>query len=116
MSPSGMDILEYQTSAGVSPFSTWFEALDAVVAAKVTVLLTRLSLGNTSSVKSIGDGLPELKLDFGPGYRVYFARDGSQLVILLGGGSKKKQQRDIDLAKASWGQGMLERLQDSQES
>ena len=64
--------------------------------------LTRLELGNTSNVKGVGRGVFELKVDFGPGYRIYFGKDGSEIVILLGGGTKKRQDRDIDTAQARW--------------
>jgi putative addiction module killer protein len=59
-------------------------------------------MGNLASVKSVGRGVSELRLDFGPGYRVYFGRDGERLVILLCGGSKRRQQADIDAAQAYW--------------
>jgi putative addiction module killer protein len=62
----------------------------------------RLSAGNFSAAKSAGAGILELRLDFGPGYRVYFGKDGEQLVILLGGGTKKRQQADIEDAQALW--------------
>jgi putative addiction module killer protein len=55
-----------------------------------------------SNVKGVGSGVSELKLDFGPGYRVYFGRDGERLILLLGGGTKHQQQKDIEQAKASW--------------
>ena len=71
-------------------------------AAKVTTALARLEGGNTSNVKSLGSGVHEYKIDFGPGYRVYFAYDGKTLVILLAGGTKKRQQTDIDAAKDRW--------------
>lgn len=71
-------------------------------AAKVTTALTRLEQGNTSKVKGLGSGVFELKIDFGPRYRVYFGKDGPEIVILLGGGSKKKLQRDIDDAHVCW--------------
>ena len=97
-----MDLLQYQTEDGASPFASWFSILDAVAAARVTVALTRLGLGNVSQVKSVGSGVMELKIDFGPGYRVYFGNDGPDFVILLGGGTKKKQHRDIQAALACW--------------
>jgi len=71
-------------------------------AAKITTAVTRISLGNFSSVESIGSGVFEYKLDFGPGYRIYFGKDGEALVILLGGGTKRRQQRDINAALANW--------------
>ncbi|MEI9887925.1 MAG: type II toxin-antitoxin system RelE/ParE family toxin [Rhizomicrobium sp.] len=64
--------------------------------------LSRLAEGNTSNVKSVGAGVHELKIDFGPGYRVYFGWQGSAVVILLGGGTKKKQSQDIAAAKERW--------------
>lgn len=102
MLPLPIDIVEFVDAAGVSPFTDWFDGLDVIAAAKVTVAITRLGLGNLSSVKSVGAGVSEVKIDFGPGYRVYFARDGAALVILLGGGTKKRQQNDIERALARW--------------
>jgi putative addiction module killer protein len=58
--------------------------------------------GNLSNIKAVGSGVFEYKVDFGPGYRIYFARDGDRLVILLGGGPKKRQQEDIRQAKGNW--------------
>ena len=93
---------EYLDEKGRSPFGLWRSALDAVERAKVTVALQRLSHGNVSHVKGVGKGVSELKIDFDPGYRVYFGRDGEALVILVAGGSKKRQQRDIEDAQSRW--------------
>ena len=68
----------------------------------MTIAFERFLAGNTSHVKPVGEGISELKIDFGPGYRIYFGRVGTMLVILLGGGTKKRQQRDIDDAKLRW--------------
>jgi putative addiction module killer protein len=97
-----MDILEYQRDDGTSPFATWFGDLDPIAAARVTTALTRLAAANTSNVKGVGAGVLEVKIDFGPGYRVYFGKDGVDIVILLAGGTKKKQQKDIETAQARW--------------
>ncbi len=97
-----MEIIEYDCPDGRQPFGDWFTVLDPVAAAKVTTALTRLGLGNTSNVKSVGSGVFEVKIDFGPGYRVYFGKDGAEFVILLGGGTKKQQQRDIENAHKLW--------------
>jgi putative addiction module killer protein len=97
-----MDIREYETEAGTSPFADWFARLEVTAAAKVTTSLTRLGLGNTSNVKSVGSGVFELKIDFGPGYRVYFGKHGLDIVILLGGGTKKRQDRDVKTARKRW--------------
>ena len=87
---------------GTSPFHTWFDDLDDVANARITRFLTRLEQRNTSNVKSVGEGVSELKVDFGPGYRVYFAMDGRTVVILLGGGTKKRQNDDIAVAQDAW--------------
>jgi len=68
----------------------------------VATAVTRISQGNLSNVKGIGSGIFEYGIDFGPGYRIYFGRDGETLVILLGGGSKKRQELDIKTAIARW--------------
>lgn len=95
-------LVEFLDADGTSPFGKWFDRLDAVAAAKVTTSLYRLSQGNTSNVKGVGKGVAESKIDFGPGYRVYFGWDGDVLVILLGGGTKKSQPTDIRLAQTHW--------------
>ncbi len=87
---------------GVSVFESWFSSLDAQVAAKVATALYRLEQGNFSNVKSVGKGVSEYRIDFGPGYRIYFGREGNVLVVLLGGGSKKTQSRDIGNAQVFW--------------
>ena len=95
-------VLEYLDAAGSSPFAHWFESLNAVAAAKVTTAVLRLELGNFSNVKGVGGGVFEYRIDFGPGYRVYFGKDGDAVVILLGGGTKKRQDRDIAIAQERW--------------
>ena len=95
-------IREYVDARGRSPFADWFEDLDARAAAKVTVALARIETGNLSNVKGVGGGVLEYRIDWGPGYRVYFGRDGATLVILLAGGSKRRQQRDIAAAQQRW--------------
>lgn len=97
-----IDVREYNGLGGQSPFAIWFDRLNAPAAAKVTTAITRLAGGNFSNVKGVGSGVFEYRINFGPGYRVYFGRDGESLVILLGGGSKKGQQRDIKDAVANW--------------
>jgi putative addiction module killer protein len=97
-----IEVREYTGPHGRSPFQQWFADLDARAAAKVTVALTRLAQGNVSNVKGVGGGVLELRIDYGPGYRVYFGKDGEHLVILLGEGTKKRQNRDICTAQDLW--------------
>ena len=96
------EIEVYLDRKGSNPFGRWFDGLSAPAAAKVTSALVRLELGNFSSVKGVGSGVFECRIDFGPGYRVYLGKDGDALVILLGGGSKQRQSRDIEAAKERW--------------
>jgi putative addiction module killer protein len=93
---------EYLDEGGDSPYRKWFDGLDTQAAARVAIVETRLSLGNFSNVKGVGSSVFEMRLDFGPGYRIYFGKDGDTLVILLGGGSKKRQQDDIEAAHERW--------------
>lgn len=97
-----VEVREYLNPAGSSPFAHWFAGLNAVAAAKVTIAITRLEGGNFSNVKGVGSGVFEYKIDFGPGYRVYFGKDGNRLVILLGGSSKKGQRPAIAAAQVLW--------------
>ncbi|HNT40222.1 MAG TPA: type II toxin-antitoxin system RelE/ParE family toxin [Rubrivivax sp.] len=97
-----LDIREYLDEDGASPFADWFTGLDPIAAAKITVVLARIGQGKLSNVKGVGAGVLEYRLDYGPGYRVYFGRDGDVLIILLAGGTKKRQQRDIEAAQARW--------------
>ena len=89
-------------SNGRVPFQVWLDSLDRHAQARIAVALTRLARGNRSNVKGVGGSVAELKVDFGPGYRIYFGQDGEMLVILLAGGTKKRQGEDIATAKARW--------------
>ena len=97
-----IEIREFLDTKGRSPFAAWFDSLNAAAAAKVTTAVTRISLGNFSNVEGVGSGVFEYKLDFGPGYRIYFGKDGATIVILLGGGTKRRQEKDISAAVANW--------------
>ena len=80
-------------------YSEWFESLrDRQARARIDVRIRRLSLGNPGDVKPVGEGVSEMRIDYGPGYRVYFVQRGETLVILLAGGDKRTQERDIQIA------------------
>jgi putative addiction module killer protein len=96
------EIKEYTNESEKNLFRQWFLDLNARAAAKVTTAIARLENGNTSNVKSVGSGVYEYKINFGPGYRIYFAYEGKTIIILLAGGTKKRQSKDIDTAKARW--------------
>jgi putative addiction module killer protein len=95
-------IREYLDTRGRSLFAKWFEDLNAPAAAKVTTALVRIEQGNLSNTKSVGSGVYEYRIDFGPGYRIYFGKEGTTIVILLGGGTKKHQDEDIRAAQNHW--------------
>jgi putative addiction module killer protein len=81
-----------------NPYREWFDGLDAQAAAKVATAALRLEMGNTSRVKWIG-AIGEYRIDWGPGYRIYMAKDGNALIILFGGGTKRSQRADIRRAE-----------------
>lgn len=93
--------MELLREDGTSPYGEWFEALDPIAAAKVVTASVRMRQGNFSNVKWFS-GIAEFRIDWGPGYRIYFAKDGVSLLLLLGGGTKKRQQLDIDRALHLW--------------
>ena len=97
-----IELRGYIDGKGGEPFAKWFATLDPRAAARVTTALTRIEQGNFSNVKGVGAGVFECQIDFGPGYRVYFGKDGERIVILVGGGSKKRQSRDIAAAQERW--------------
>ena len=97
-----IEIREYLDDRGRSPFGRWFDGLDASAANKVRTALARMETGSLSSVRAVGGGVLEHRIHFGPGYRVYFGRDGDALIVLLGGGTKRRQQNDIEDARGLW--------------
>jgi putative addiction module killer protein len=97
-----IEVREYLDPFGRSPFAGWFAGLNAAAAARVTVALMRLRSGNSSNVRGVGGGVFEYKIDFGPGYRVYFGKAGDRVVILLGGSTKQRQRAAISAAQSFW--------------
>jgi len=94
-------VVELLLEDGTSPYAEWFAVLSPEVAVKVSTALVRVQQGNLSRVEWFC-GIGEYKIDYGPGWRIYLAKDGLQLIVLLGGGSKKGQQADIERAVALW--------------
>jgi putative addiction module killer protein len=93
----------YKTASGKEPYIEWLESLDRTVRARIKARLTRIQETNNLGIhEPVGDGIFELKFDFGPGYRVYFGFKSDIFLILLFGGNKKGQQKDIDKAKEYW--------------
>jgi putative addiction module killer protein len=91
-------IEEYIRADRSSPYADWFNGLDAQAAAKVVTAKLRMELGNTSSVKWYA-GIGEYVIDWGPGYRIYLAKDRDDLLVRFGGGTKRRQQKDIERAQ-----------------
>lgn len=97
------EVVAFRLADGRVPFDDWLGGLDDRKAvARILARLARVRLGNLGDCKSVGDGVSELRVDYGPGYRVYFGQQGRTLVVLLCGGDKRTQDRDIRLAKLYW--------------
>ncbi|MBI3775811.1 MAG: type II toxin-antitoxin system RelE/ParE family toxin [Gammaproteobacteria bacterium] len=96
-------IYRYQIENGREPVTVWLERLrDRTASAAIRMRLRRIEAGNFGDCKSVGDGVAELRVDVGAGYRVYYAMHGRDIVILLCGGDKRTQDSDIQMAKRYW--------------
>ncbi len=96
------ELVEYIDDRGRSSFGKWIGRLNREARAEVTYAMVHLARGYQSKLKYVGASVTEYKIDFGPGYRIYFGREGDALIILLGGGTKKRQSGDILKARARW--------------
>ena len=97
------EVVAFRTRDGQVPFEEWLDDLkDKRAVARVLARLARVRHGNLGDCKPVGEGVSELRVDYGPGYRVYFGQKGRTLVVLLCGGDKRTQDRDIRLAKQFW--------------
>lgn len=92
----------YVTVGGQKPFIEWLESLDKETRYRIKERLDRVSLGNLGDCKPITNGIFELRLNFGPGYRVYFGQESNSIILLLYGGNKTSQQKDIKKARQYW--------------
>lgn len=95
-------IREYVTTAGLNPYRSWLESLPVEISTRIQARILRLEQGNLGDYKAVGHGVFELRLFFGPGYRVYFAFEGKTVVLLLGGGNKSSQRKDTIAARLRW--------------
>ena len=103
MESTPKEVLIYETADGKNPFEDWLIRMkDPVGRALIRKRINRVRLGNIGQNRSLGNGVWELKIDFGPGYRVYYGEDGPRVVVLLCGGDKGSQDRDIARAKEYW--------------
>lgn len=103
MEVAPLKVLIYENPKGIAPYSEWLGNLkDTQAVAKIEVRIRRIRLGNLGQWRSVGEGVCELKIDYGPGYRVYFGRIDSTIIVLLCGGDKKMQSKDIFKAKKLW--------------
>ncbi len=97
------EIIIYRTANGKEPYVEWLESLDRMVRARIKARFSRIQeTSNLGIHEPVGNGIFELKFDFGPGYRVYFGFKNDKCLIFLLGGNKKGQQKDIDKAKSYW--------------
>jgi len=95
-------IREYLTPQGTNPFRDWLKSLDVGVQARIQARVLRFENGNLGDHKPVGDGVWEARLDFGPGYRLYFGKAGISVLLLLAGGDKGSQSKDIASAQRYW--------------
>ena len=101
--PVPREVRLYADAKGRCPFEVWLNGLrDLKARAIVRERIARLMLGNFGDAKAIGEGVFEIRVTFGPGYRIYYAEDGKRIVVLLCGGSKRSQAKDIDRARICW--------------
>lgn len=103
MEAAPKELRVYIAEQNREPFSEWLVSLrDGKARAKIRVRLDRVSQGNLGDCRSVGEGVQELRIDYGPGYRVYFGQEGAAIVLLLCGGDKNTQAKDIETAKRYW--------------
>ena len=102
MATTKLTIREYVTAQGTSPFRTWLSRLDVTVRARIQARVLRFETGNLGDHRAVGRGVWEARCDFGPGYRIYFAKPGTTILLLLLGGDKASQRADIPNAQKHW--------------
>lgn len=108
-------VSQYETEDGQVPFQRWFSSLGSKAALKVYTAVAQMEVGNLGDHKSVGGGVWERRINFEKGYRVYFAKDGNEIIILFCGGTKARQQSDIDKAKGYWSEYKNRKMQEKKE-
>ncbi len=96
------DVRYYESADGFCPYAVWRSQLDVQTQAVMAARISRLETGNPGQVETVGAGVHELKIDFGPGFRIYFGNADGRLIIILAGGTKRRQSRDVAEARANW--------------
>lgn len=107
-----LEVREFVDETGNSPFARWVSRLDRQAATRVAAALYRMETGNLSNARGVGSGVLEYRINFGPGYRIYFGRDGECCSYSLVGGTKARQQQDIEDARSRWAQYRLRKRQE----
>ena len=102
METQNYTIREFVTESGKNLYRNWLDTLDSSVKARIQARILRLETGNLGNCESVGKGVFEVKLNFGPGYRVYYSFEGQKMILLLGGGNKSTQSTDIKKAQNIW--------------
>ena len=102
METSPKKLIDYETTNGEVPIRNWLDGLDGTISARIEARLKRVAIGNLGDTKPIGQGVSELRLTFGSGYRIYFGQHEDEIIILLCGGDKSSQSDDIEMAKSYW--------------
>ena len=102
LKPGHYDLRVYRSRSGQSPYFEWLKSLDQKTQDRIVTRVARLSLGQFGDFKSLDRGLYELRLFFGPGYRVYFGEHRNMIILILSGGDKSRQSKDIKAAKEFW--------------
>jgi putative addiction module killer protein len=99
-----LTVREYLTADGKSPFRKWLDSLSTEVRARIQARVLRFETGNLGDHRSVRRGVWEARVMFGPGYRIYFGKDGTSIIVLLVGGDKRSQAKDISRAQGFWGE------------
>jgi putative addiction module killer protein len=102
LKPGNYELVAFQNRSGQCPYMEWIESLDPKTRERVLSRVGRLKWGQFGDFKTLDGGLYELRLFFGPGYRIYFAEHRGRVILILTGGDKSTQRRDIKMAKGFW--------------